>query len=258
MAEGRAEGGRRSGARRLDQALVESGLAESRERARRAVMAGLVEVEGRRVDKPGTPVKPEQSLRLLAPAEPYVSRAGRKLDAALDHFGVDPAGLACLDVGASTGGFTDCLLRRGAKRVTALDVGHGLLDAKLRADPRVEVIERTNARHLSPDFFPRPFELVVVDLSFISAAAVVPALLPHLAPGGRLLVLIKPQFEVGKGAVGKGGVVRDEGLRRSVIDERAAQIAALSGELSLAGTFDSPVAGAAGNREAFAFYTRMG
>lgn len=241
-------------ARRLDQTLVERGLCATREKARRAVMAGLVQVEGQRVDKPGTPVKSGQAVHLLAPAEPFVSRAGRKLEAALERFAIDPTGLRCLDVGASTGGFTDCLLQKGAAHVTALDVGHGLIDARLRADPRVEVVERTNARHLPPCFFPTPFELVVVDVSFISLSAVVPALLPHLAPGGRPLALVKPQFEVGKGAVGKGGIVRDEELRVRVIDERAAEIALLG--LERLGTFDSPVAGATGNREAFALFTR--
>ena len=241
---------------RLDQLLVERGLFESRERARRAVMAGLVEVEGRRVDKPGTAVAPESALHVVGPAEPYVSRAGRKLAAALDHFALDPAGWRCLDVGASTGGFTDCLLQRGAAHVTSLDVGYGLLDARLRADPRVEVVERTNVRHLPPDAFSAPFDLVTVDVSFISLQKVAPALISHVRPGGCLLVLVKPQFEVGRGAVGKGGIVRDEELRRRTIAERAAALAALG--LDLAGTFDSPVSGAEGNREAFALLVRRG
>jgi 23S rRNA (cytidine1920-2'-O)/16S rRNA (cytidine1409-2'-O)-methyltransferase len=239
---------------RLDQLLVERGLFESRERARRAVMAGVVQVEGRRVDKPGTAVRSEAALLVVAPTEPFASRAGRKVAAALDRFDVDPTGLSCLDVGASTGGFTDCLLQRGAAAVTALDVGYGLIDARLRDDPRVNVIERTNARHLSADAFDQPFELVVVDVSFISVVKVVPALVPHLAAGGRLLVLIKPQFEVGRGGVGKGGIVRDEELRRRVIAERAAELVELG--LELEGTFDSPVAGARGNREAFALLRR--
>ncbi|MBP1643026.1 MAG: tlyA [Acidobacteria bacterium] len=239
---------------RLDQLLFDRGLFESREKARRAVMAGLVEVEGRRVDKPGTAVSVEAVLRLVASGEPFVSRAGRKLAAALDRFGLDPAGLACLDVGASTGGFTDCLLQRGAARVVALDVGYGLIDARLRADPRVTVIERVNARHLAPDAFPVPFDLIVVDVSFISVVKVAPALLPHLAAGGRLLALIKPQFEVGRGAVGKGGIVRDEELRRRVVAERAGELAGLG--LALEGVFDSPVAGAEGNVEAFALLRR--
>ncbi len=239
---------------RLDQLLVERGLFESRERARRAVMAGVVEVDGRRVDKPGAATAGDARLEVTARAEPFVSRAGRKLAAALDHFGVDPAGLDCLDVGASTGGFTDCLLARGARHVVALDVGYGLIDARLRADSRVEVVERVNARHLAPDAFPVPFDLVVMDVSFISAAKVAPALVPHVAAGGRLLVLVKPQFEVGRGAVGKGGIVRDESLRRATIEARAADLAALG--FDLVGLFDSPVAGAEGNREAFALLVR--
>jgi 23S rRNA (cytidine1920-2'-O)/16S rRNA (cytidine1409-2'-O)-methyltransferase len=241
---------------RLDQLLVERGLFDSREKARRAVLAGVVSVEGRRLDKPGTPVRADAALAVAAPVEPYVSRAGRKLAAALDHFALDPAGARCLDVGASTGGFTDCLLERGARAVVALDVGYGLIDARLRADPRVEVVERVNARHLAPDAFDVPFDLVVVDLSFISVTLVAPALLPHLAPGGRLLVLLKPQFEVGKGRVGKGGIVRDEALRRATVATRARELADLG--LFPVGTFDSPVAGAEGNRETFALLERRG
>ena len=242
---------------RLDQLLVDRGLFESREKARRAVMAGLVGVDGRRVDKPGTAVREDARLEVAGPAEPYVSRAGRKLEAALDHFALDPAGLRCLDVGASTGGFTDCLLQRGASHVTALDVGYGLLDAKLRNDPRVTVVERTNARSLSPDVFPERFDLVVVDVSFLSLLKVVPALLPHLAqgdPGGRLLTLIKPQFEIGREGVGKGGIVRDESARREIVDRRVREIAALG--LEAAGCIDSPVAGAEGNREALALFVQ--
>ncbi len=165
---------------RLDQLLVERGLFPSREQARRAVMAGTVEVEGRRVDKPGTAVAVESRLAVLAPKEPFVSRAGRKLAHALDHFGVDPAGWVCLDVGASTGGFTDCLLQRGAARVYAVDVGYGQLDLRLRNDPRVVVMERINARNLAPDALPEPCDLITIDVSFISLLKVVPALLPHL------------------------------------------------------------------------------
>ncbi|GMU65448.1 MAG: 16S/23S rRNA (cytidine-2'-O)-methyltransferase TlyA [Acidobacteriota bacterium] len=233
---------------------MERGLFDSREKARRAVMAGLVSVAGRRVDKPGTAVADDAALAVAGPAEPFVSRAGRKLAAALDHFGVDPRGLRCLDVGASTGGFTDCLLQRGAAHVAAIDVGYGLIDARLRADPRVEVIERVNARHLAADALGEPFDLVVVDVSFISVVKVAPALVPHLRPGGRLLVLVKPQFEVGRGGVGKGGLVRDEELRRRVVADRAAELAALGFEL--VGTVDSAVAGAEGNVEAFALLVR--
>ncbi len=220
-------------------------------------MAGVVEVEGRRVDKPGTAVPGAARLEVLAPREPFVSRAGRKLAAALDHFGIDPAGRVCLDAGASTGGFTDCLLQRGAARVYALDVGYGQLDHRLRTDPRVVVMERTNARHLASDALPEPCGLITVDVSFIALAKVVPALLPHLAPGGLLLPLIKPQFEAGRGAVGKGGILRDEAAREKVVRETAEGLARLGAGpagvgLELAGLFDSPIHGTGGNREAFA------
>ena len=213
-------------------------------------MAGTVEVDGRRVDKPGTGVPEAARLAVLAQREPFVSRAGRKLAGALDRFGVDPAGRVCLDVGASTGGFTDCLLQRGAARVYALDVGYGQLDQRLRQDPRVVVMERVNARHLAPGDLPEPVSLVTVDVSFISLAKVVPALLPHLAPGGLLLALVKPQFEAGRGQVGKGGILRDEALREQVVRTAAAGLAALG--LELLATGDSEVPGMGGNREAFA------
>jgi 23S rRNA (cytidine1920-2'-O)/16S rRNA (cytidine1409-2'-O)-methyltransferase len=245
---------RREPAVRLDQLLVERGLFSSREQARRAVMAGTVQVEGRRVDKPGTAVAGESRVEVIGPKEPYVSRAGRKLAHALDHFGIDPAGLVCLDVGASTGGFTDCLLQRGATRVYAVDVGYGQLDQRLRNDPRVVVMERINARNLAPDALPEPCGLVTIDVSFISLLKVVPALLPHLAPGGLLLPMIKPQFEAGRGAVGKGGILRDEEVRARVIAGCAAGLEALG--LAPLGVFDSPVAGTGGNREAFALFRK--
>ncbi len=239
---------------RLDQLLVERGLFPSREQARRAVMAGTVEVEGRRVDKPGTAVSADARVAVLAPKEPFVSRAGRKLAHALDHFDLHPAGWICLDVGASTGGFTDCLLQRGAARVYALDVGYGQLDHRLRTDPRVVVMERINARNLTADALPEPCDLITIDVSFISLLKIVPALLPHLRPSGLLLPMIKPQFEAGRGAVGKGGILRDEEVRRRVIDECAAGIAALG--LIALGVFDSPVAGTGGNREVFALFRK--
>jgi len=240
---------------RLDQLLVERGLFPSREQARRAVMAGTVEVEGRRVDKPGTAVKPASRVTVRSAREPFVSRAGRKLAHALEHFGVDPVGWTCLDVGASTGGFTDCLLQRGAARVYALDVGYGQLDQRLRTDPRVGVMERINARFLADGALPEPCDLITVDVSFISLLKVVPALLPHLspgAPGGLLLPMIKPQFEAGRGAVGKGGILRDDVVRERVVRECVEGIAALG--LDPLGVFDSPVSGVGGNREAFALF----
>ncbi len=242
------------GRQRLDRLLARRGLFASREQARRAVMAGLVEVDGRRVDKPGTPVADDAELRVSEPERSFASRGGLKLAAALDRLGVDPAGRICLDVGASTGGFTDCLLQRGARRVYALDVGYGQLDDRLRRDPRVVVMDRVNARHLAADALPEEVSLVTVDVSFISLLKVVPALLPHLAPGGLLLALVKPQFEAGREQVGKGGVVRDEAVRRVVIAGVAEQLAALG--LELEDIVDSPVHGARGNREAFALLER--
>jgi len=239
---------------RLDQLLVDQGHYLSREKAKRAVMAGVVWVEGRLVDKPGTKVSDEVDLELRDKREPYVSRGGRKIAAALDHFDLDPKGLICLDVGASTGGFTDCLLQRGAERVVALDVGRGQLDYGLRQDPRVKVMEGVNARYLTSQDLGEHFDLVVADLSFISLVKVVPALIPCLERGGLLLVLVKPQFEVGKGQVGKGGIVRDDQVRRRVIDERCHDLASLG--LEFVGIVDSEVSGAKGNQETFALFRR--
>lgn len=239
---------------RLDQLLVDKGLFESRERARRAVMAGSVTVDGVPADKPGTAVRATAHLEVVGPKEPFVSRGGRKLAYALDHFELDPTGWTCLDVGASTGGFTDCLLQRGATRVYALDVGRGQLDFKLRSDSRVVAMEGVNARYFEVESIAEPCQLVTVDVSFISLVKVVPALLPVLPPGGYLLTLIKPQFEVGKGLVGKGGVVRDESLRGRIIQERGDELASLG--LALMGIVDSEVVGAKGNREALALFRK--
>ena len=237
---------------RLDQLLFQRGLFPSREKARRAVMAGAVLVDGRRIDKPGTATPEAAELALAAPRETFVSRAGRKLAHALDHFALDPRGWVCLDVGASTGGFTDCLLQRGAARIYALDVGYGQLDFSLRNDPRVVVMERVNARYLAPGDLPEACDLISVDVSFISLTRVVPALLTHLSDRGRLLPMIKPQFEAGRHQVGKGGIVRDQQLRRRVIAGRVADLEGLG--LACLGTFDSPVAGMGGNRETFALF----
>ena len=242
------------GSMRLDQLLVERGLFPSREQARRAVMAGGVSVDGRRVDKPGTAVGPAVEVAVAGAREPYASRAGRKLEAALDHFALDPSGWVCLDAGASTGGFTDCLLQRGALRVYAVDVGYGQLDQRLRQDPRVVVMERTNARYLGAGALPERCRLITADLSFISLLKVVPALLGQLEPGGYLLPLIKPQFEAGRGAVGKGGILRDAALRERVIAETLRGLTGLG--LTSLGVLDSPVPGAEGNREALALLRR--
>ena len=235
---------------RIDRLLVEQGLAPSRARAQAffssdetAVFAG-----SRRVDKPGTLVDAALPLRVEGAPLRYVSRGGLKLEGALDHFGLDVGGLTALDLGASTGGFTDCLLQRGAAHVIALDVGEGQLAPRLRCDRRVTLRERVNARALSADDVPCPVDLIVADLSFISLRLVLPAALPFLRPGGLLVALVKPQFEVGRGGVGKGGVVRDERRRREAI-ESIATFARAQG-LLVEGWIDAPIAGPAGNREA--------
>jgi 23S rRNA (cytidine1920-2'-O)/16S rRNA (cytidine1409-2'-O)-methyltransferase len=232
---------------RLDLLLVARGLAPSREKAQAMILAGLVTVDGRPADKAGEGVAGDAAVAVSGPPHPYVSRGGVKLAAALDHFGLDPAGRICLDVGASTGGFTDCLLQRGAARVYAIDVGYGQLDAKLRADPRVVVREKVNARHLSSDAVPEPVALAAVDVSFISLRLVLPAVVARLAPGASLVALVKPQFEAGRGEVPRGGVVRSEATRRRVVEEVEAAGRELG--LTVLGSIPSPIRGARGNAE---------
>ncbi len=193
---------------RLDVLLVERGLAESREKARAVIMAGEVFADGQRADKPGTAYPPEVTIQVRG-GQKYVSRGGLKLERALDFFGGDPEGKVCLDCGASTGGFTDLMLRRGAKKVYSVDVGYGQLAWSLRNDERVVVMEKTNARYLTPDMFPEPPELASVDVSFISLSLILPAVRRVLTPDGEVFCLIKPQFEAGRGKVGKKGVVRE-------------------------------------------------
>ncbi|HPC81970.1 MAG TPA: TlyA family RNA methyltransferase [Thermoanaerobaculaceae bacterium] len=238
---------------RLDQALVERGLAPSRARAQGLVLAGVVRIDGQVADKPGRQVDHDATITVDAPDHPWVSRGGVKLAAALDAFGLDPAGRRCLDVGASTGGFTHVLLARGAASVVAVDVGKGQLDWRLRQDPRVEVRDGVNARLLTPSDLPGPFELVVVDVSFISLRLVLPALRPLLANRGDLVALVKPQFEVGRGQVGKGGVVRDPAAREAAI----LGVIAAAGEqgLALRGRLASPLPGPAGNVEELVWLT---
>jgi 23S rRNA (cytidine1920-2'-O)/16S rRNA (cytidine1409-2'-O)-methyltransferase len=228
--------------KRLDVLLVERGLAESRSQAQALVMAGLVAG----YDKPGTQVDDDAPLAVAAPP-PYVSRGGEKLAHALDVLGLDPAGRDCLDVGSSTGGFTDVLLQRGARRVVALDVGHGQLHPRLRGDPRVTVLERTNVREL--EALPFPPELIVCDVSFVSVRKALPPALALAVPGWEALVLVKPQFEVGRADVGKGGVVRDPAVRRRVVREVAE--AALGWGAQTLAVVDSGLAGPKGNRELF-------
>jgi 23S rRNA (cytidine1920-2'-O)/16S rRNA (cytidine1409-2'-O)-methyltransferase len=244
----RARGPELSAKTRLDQLLVERGLAESRTRAQALILAGRVYAGERCLDKPGQQVSGDLEVALRQDEQPFVSRGGLKLAHGLDHFRLDPTGLTALDLGASTGGFTDVLLRRGAVRVYAVDVGYGQLDWRLRNDPRVQVRERTNARRLSATDVPEPVDLVVADTSFISLKLVLPAALALTKPKAWLLALIKPQFEVGKGLVGKGGVVRDPALHQAVCDDIEHWLADEQGWQVL-GIAPSPITGPKGNRE---------
>ncbi|NBC32778.1 MAG: TlyA family rRNA (cytidine-2'-O)-methyltransferase, partial [Alphaproteobacteria bacterium] len=227
---------------------VDRGLAESRARAQALVLAGLVTIGTRRVDKPGETVPDDADIHVKAKDHPWVSRGGLKLAHALDHFAIDPAGLVCLDLGASTGGFTDVLLARGAARVYAVDVGHGQLAWTLRQRPEVRVLERTNARDLSPALVPEPIGLITCDVSFIGLEVALPAALALAAGGARLVALIKPQFEVGRGQVGKRGVVSDPALHAAVCDRIHAWLEARPG-WSVLGVTESPIRGPEGNVE---------
>lgn len=242
---------------RIDKLLVERGLAPSRTRAQAMVMAGLVVVGQQRVEKPSESFEPGAEIRIKGaddPAARYVGRGGLKLEAALREFNLDVNGLRCLDVGASTGGFTDCLLQHGARNVVALDVGHNQIDWRLRNDARVEVREGVNARYLKPEDFALKFDLAVMDVSFISATKILPAVVPLLTPRAAIITLIKPQFEVGRGEVGRGGIVKDESKRERVIEE--VNGAARSLGLSVRGVTRSPVRGADGNVEFLALYEK--
>jgi 23S rRNA (cytidine1920-2'-O)/16S rRNA (cytidine1409-2'-O)-methyltransferase len=236
-----------TGRQRADRLLVARGLAGSREEAARLLLAGKVTAAGQRVEKPGSLLPADAALAVAGPAHPFVSRGGVKLQHALQAFGVTPAGRTCLDVGVSTGGFTDCLLQAGAAAVAAVDVGYGQLDARLRADARVHLLERTNIRHLLPSALPVSPDLAVVDVSFISLALVLPVVASLLRPPREIVALVKPQFEVGRGQVGKRGVVRDPALHRAVL-ERVAGLGPGLG-LSVQGIAASPLLGPEGNRE---------
>lgn len=235
---------------RIDKLLVSKGLAESRTKAQAMVMAGVVLVNEQRVEKPSDQYSPEVIIRIKDadnPAAKYVGRGGLKLEAALREFHIDVTGLTCLDVGASTGGFTDCLLQHGATRVIAVDVGHNQIDWRLRRDPRVDVREGVNVRYLRSEDFPHSFDLIVVDVSFISLTKVLPALVPLLTSGGKLIALIKPQFEVGRGEVGSGGLVKDPVKHQRVVQE----VIDFAGTIGLIHkqTIESPIRGADGNVE---------
>ncbi len=243
---------------RVDVLLVERGLVASRERARSMILAGRVLVREQKIDKPGTAVPADAEIRLLGPDNAYVSRGGLKLAAALSHWEIEVTGRACLDVGASTGGFTDCLLQHGAAQVTAVDTGFGQIDMKLRNDPRVRLLERTNARLLEPGSLARggseqEATLLVVDVSFISATLVVPAVLAAAPTLAEAVILVKPQFEAGREHVGKGGIVRDPEAHELAVNKVAACVRSLGWKVE--GTIPSPITGAEGNRE-FLLYAR--
>ena len=233
---------------RLDQLLVDRGLADSRTKAQALVMAGLVYAVDRRRDKPGAQVAEDAEITVKGKDHPWVSRVGMKLAKGLDHFRIDPTGLTCLDLGASTGGFTDVLLTNGAAKVYAIDVGQGQLDWKLRTDDRVVVLEKTNARHLTADQVPDPIDLIVCDVSFIGLEKVLPPAMALARPGAHLVALIKPQFQAGPGQVGKGGVVRDPAVHQAVCDEVEAFVAGDCGWTVL-GITPSPIKGPEGNIE---------
>ncbi len=240
---------------RLDKALVRRGLARSRTEAQALLAAGQVVVNGRAVAKASVCVDEAAAITVQGERLPFVSRGGLKLQAALETFGITVAGRTALDVGASTGGWTDCLLQRGARRVVALDVGHGQMAPGIAADPRVELREGVNARFLSPQDFASPFDLIVADLSFISLTLVLPALVPLLTPGGDLVCLVKPQFEVGVEKLGRGGVVRNADSRREAL--RRVVAAAQSLGLREAGRIDSPILGMTGNQEVLEWLVGM-
>jgi 23S rRNA (cytidine1920-2'-O)/16S rRNA (cytidine1409-2'-O)-methyltransferase len=233
---------------RLDQALVERALCDSRGRAQRLILAGAVRLNGQTARKPSDRVKPGDEITVDAP-EKFVSRGGHKLEHALEHFQLAVTGLTALDLGASTGGFTDCLLQRGAKKIFAVDVGRGQLAWKLRCDPRVVVMEKTNARYLKPENFPAPADLVVVDCSFISLKKILPPAVPLLKPDGKIVALIKPQFEAGKKEADRGrGVITDPAVHERVLAELKEFVTAQAG-LCWRGVVESPLLGPAGNKE---------
>lgn len=242
---------------RIDKILVDLGLAESRTKAQALVMSGVVLVDEKRIEKPSEKVSTDAAVRIKgdSPEARYVGRGGLKLEAALKEFSIDPSGMNCLDIGASTGGFTDCLLQHGAMKVVAVDVGTNQLAWKIRNDDRVTAFENVNARTLSPEDLAFVPDLIVMDVSFISVTKILPALNDLLSPNGKIIVLIKPQFEVGKGEVGKGGIVREPEKHEAVV----ASVTSFAESIGLhrAGIMDSPILGAEGNKEFLAIFTKI-
>jgi 23S rRNA (cytidine1920-2'-O)/16S rRNA (cytidine1409-2'-O)-methyltransferase len=241
---------------RIDRLLVERGMVDSRERAQAIIFAGQVLANGRKLDKAGALVPEDADIRILGDMLPYVSRGGLKLEAALEKFAVVVEGKTALDVGASTGGFTDCLLQRGVVKVYAVDVGYGQIAWKIRQDPRVVTIERTNIRTMDQSFIREPIDIAVIDVSFISLEKVIPAILSYLKPQSELIALIKPQFEVGKEEVGKGGIVRDQAAREAAVN-RIVEFTKKLG-LDVQGVVPSPITGQDGNQEYLMFAVKKG
>jgi len=242
----------------LDKLLLERGLAGSRERAQALILAGKVLVNGQKIEKSGAPVDREAEVRLLGEDLKYVSRGGLKLEKAFEHWKINVTGKICLDVGASTGGFTDCLLQYGAARVIAIDTGHGQIDFRLRQDPRVRLLEKTNARYLTREQISESIDFIAMDVSFISATLVLPAVVAAAFPqspsersGRKIVVLVKPQFEVGREQVGKGGIVRNEAARLAAVEKVRQEIIGLG--FTKTDVIDSPILGAEGNREFLLF-----
>ncbi len=236
---------------RLDKLLLEKGIAATREKARGLILAGRVTVEGEVIDKPGTKIDLRAAIQIKGETDSYVSRGGKKLEGALKTFDINPKGLVVMDVGASTGGFTDCVIQKGARKVYAVDVGYGQLAWKLREDPRVVNLERRNIRYLQREEVKEEVDLILIDTSFISIEKFIPHLLGFLKKGGAILSLIKPQFEVGKGEVGKGGVVKDAALHRKVIERISSFCQGLN--LEVLGVTESPLLGPKGNKEFFIY-----
>lgn len=248
-------GARSAAAVRLDRLLVERGIVETRERGKALILAGQVMVNGRKVDKAGVLVPEDGDIRILGTQMRYVSRGGLKLEAALKEFKIDVSGKTAMDIGASTGGFTDCLLQYGAKRVYAVDVGYGQMDWRLRTDARVVLIERTNIRDMDPSLVPEPIDIATIDVSFISLEKVIQHVMKFLATGGEIVALIKPQFEVGRGQVGKGGIVRDEAARMAAVEKIESFIQ--NSGFDVKGVIESPISGREGNVEFLIYAVRQ-
>jgi 23S rRNA (cytidine1920-2'-O)/16S rRNA (cytidine1409-2'-O)-methyltransferase len=241
---------------RLDVLLFQRSLAESRSHAQALIMEGVVYVNGQKADKPGTSFKSDVEIDVKKSSMKYVSRGGLKLEAALEYFEIDVSDKIALDVGASTGGFTDCLLQNGVKKVYAVDVGYGQLDWKLRNDSRIVLMEKVNARYMKAEDIPESIDIIVMDVSFISLTKIITAVIPFLKPGGMLIALIKPQFEVGKGEVGKGGIIRDENKHNEVINKIKKHVLDL--DFNIRGVIPCPILGTQGNKEFLIVADRSG